>query len=618
MPLSYASKPAGIWESHTEIITKHRNFLGDGIMRRSAMVILALAAALSMGYRTPRAAAVSSPPPGNYRPVWTPDGTTLLFFRNADVGGTEGPHIFSVLDDGSRLRPLNPGAGRFAFSSDSRSWLIAQVELWVMPADRYDSLRLVWRPPSGHALIDARFGSQSSYWALASAAGFCHFFEIDHQGRIIRTRPVIEGRKFAWSPSTRWIAARSEAGLAAAPLDGSSEPRQLAGPGFSDFGFVSGYGERLFLVRDGSVAILDPDQVPARLEEPPAGFSLDRDRYRPSPPDWAGYAGPLTFISPGPAGQLLAGDGASLRSLSPATGRTNVLAKCRPEGRASWHPNRETAVFCADGKLMVYHGRTGTLDSIGSGKDPVFSPDGRRLAFWRLRDGIAEIAIQPFGGTSKAGSVLGHGRYPVWLGLDTITYLNSGTAGSRIVIRNLKSGSVSPLPVPSFWTLQVAAVSNSAEAADFVRGLAGSPLPVFVEEVDLKGTRWYRVRAGIFHTKDEAEKAFASLEPMLDSMAEWTGTYLVTPVAPRFGGLSAVPDGSLVVFDSMGIIYAFDRSRGSLRMLWRPLHPSPDSVRDIAVAPDGRRLAFIDDAGRLNVLRIADGQVRIIVDTPGR
>lgn len=587
-------------------------------MRRPAMVILALAAALSLGRGTPRATAVPSAPGGNYSPIWTPDGTTLLFFREAYGGSTKGPHIFSVLDDGSRLRPLNPGAGRFAFSSDSRSWLIAQIELWVMPADRYDSLKMAWRPPSGHMLIDARFGSMGSYWVLTSSGGVVHFFEIDSQGRVIRARPAINGQDCEWSPSGKWLAARTEAGLIAAPLDGGSAPQLLAEPGILDFGFVAGHGERLFIVRDGSVAMLELGQIPVRSEEPPAGFSTIRDRYHPSPPDWAGYAGPVTFISPGPAGQLLIGDGTTLRSLSPATGRTYIIAQRRPEGRASWHPNRETAAFGADGNLLIYHSRTGTIESFGSGKDPAFSPDGRRLAFWRTRGGTAEVVMQPFGGSSRTGSVLCPGRYPVWLGPDIIACLSSSPTGSRIVIRNLKSGSVSPIPVPSFWTLQVAAFSASTEAERFVRRLAGSPLPVFVEEADLKGTRWYRVRVGIFHTQDEAEKAFAALKPILGSVDEWTGTHLVAPATPRLEGLSAAADGSLVIFDSMGAIYAFDRSRSMLRVLWRPLRLSPDAVRDIAVAPDGRRLAFIDDTGRLNILRIGDGQVRTIVDAPGR
>lgn len=79
---------------------------------------------------------------------------------------------------------------------------------------------------------------------------------------------------------------------------------------------------------------------------------------------------------------------------------------------------------------------------------------------------------------------------------------------------------IPPLKEGLPYTVQVASSQSEEKALALVNRLKVKEYPVYIEEVELKGKKWYRVRVGSFPHKEDALKLVTRLkeEGLLDAM----------------------------------------------------------------------------------------------------
>ena len=353
----------------------------------------------------------------------------------------------------------------------------------------------------------------------------------------------------------------------------------------------------------------------------------------------------IDFILPGPAGQLLAGDGKNLLGLSLLTGATFPLSEKTPAAfncdmpagkglrRASWSLLSNTAYYgSTDGYIMSYEASTGKLTAVEKGLDPqvtAVSSTGserhERLVFWTATPTAAgQIRIrnlQPAASSSASGSAsslsfapaLPSGRSPVWLAPNEIAYVTSTKGNHQLALAKVspeKGAALTHQSAFAFQTIQLAAYLDPAEAAAFVsmcRPLC-APYPLYVVEAEVNKTKWYRVRVGIFKNKTGLTLALDHILPAMRTAAAWDGKYFIDTAANDFGWLCPAPDGSFLIFSLMNAVYRYNKQDQSLVCLYEPAYYAPENKTNAILSPDGEKIAFVDESGRLKVMSACGDQ----------
>lgn len=581
-------------------------------LRWSVILVLFCAVLVSSGVK----AAPGRSEIGGSSPVWLPDSSSLLFMRQITlvdplrrqaVPGSA--QLFWVGGDGRGLRPVNTSLSAISDSRDELLLLPAPSEVWITQAGRPETARVLWYAPEGHLICDARFGDPSGFLILTHSQGSFTLWSANTRGETVSSQRLLPGGRFAWSHNARYLLIGGSDGLWGFAADQPSRPRHLAAKEVESFAFLDSEPGLACFRADGrvftvSMSELEKGAVPAAAGFDPAALG-PRASIAPGV-----YGGSLTYATPGPSGELLISDGRVLQSLSLATGRAAALAEAAPEGRCSWNPEGDTVAFSSRGNLLFYHSRTGKAEPAGSGRDPVFSPRGDQVAFWREQAGGARVIVRGYPNGREWLSVAG--KQPVWLTYRELACITRQRDNWQVALVNLKDGTARPITKLTFYSIQLAAFPTLAEARSFADRLPGCFSAVGVQETSARGARWYRVRAGAFSSTEQAESAFAEALPQLKTIPGWDGSHIIAPAVNDFGWLWPAPDGSALVFEAMGAIYHYDCRKGTLKTLWRPAAYSLQATRQIALSPNGRRIAFIDEAGRLNVMPVSGGKATVV------
>lgn len=560
---------------------------------------------------------------GHFAPAWAQDGSALYFFRGIvrlgpDPAGryVEGrQHLYRINSDGQGLRPVNIGAAATDVSPDGRQVLAAQMEVWLMQPDRPETLRALWQPPDGHLLIEARF-APSGYLALTQNRDRFSLWTLGPKGESREARVLPVGHEFAWSPSGRFLLIGGWDGLwwcQTGPVKPARITDEARGP-IEAFGFLNGPGDRAFFRVNGQCCEVWPEGATIKVKAV-AENDLAGRQFRAGPPQ-GGYAGELDYALPGPGGQVLAVGGGDLLLLAAASGRSRVVAHLTPSGRAAWSSDGNTAVFSAAGDIYRLAVSGSTVQRVASGFDPVLSQRGDRIAFWRAHGGLPQVFVQDLAsGEIRMLTFLG-GKSPAWIAQDRYVYV-AWQNGQWQVALGRADTEPQMLSSLSFYTAQLASFPSYKEARLFADACAvfSGKWPVYIVTAEVSGTRWYRVRLGIFESPEASTKALAAIAADLKQVPSWDGQSFVTRAANEFGWLWPLPGGGGVVFEAMGAIYHINFGDHNTRVLWSPSVLSPKPSRELALSPDGQRVAFVDEQGRLLIIGLKDGKVNVALDT---
>lgn len=553
-------------------------------------------------------------------PVWLPDSSALLFLRQvvrmdplkkSVLPGSS--HLFLVGADGRGIRPIGAITADGTVFHGGLVLVPSNAELWTMEAGRPETIQVLWGAPSGHLLCDARYAKQTAdFLTLTYSQGTFTLWSVDGRGSTTASRPLKAGTRYAWSKEGHRLLIGGPDGLWAIDTTGPDEPRPIAAGEPAGFGFSDRAPDHAFYQLGGEWFMIGLNEGaaarPAGAEFDPASHPLQFAR---SP---GALPAPVSFASPGPSGELLVSDGDTLQSLSIATGFTQTLADTVPEGRNSWVSGGETMAFSSRGNLFFYHTRAGKIEQAGAGLDPMFSPRGDQLVFWRQQSGSPRIVVRGFPNGREWLSVAG--KQPVWLTYRELACVIKQRDNWQVAVVSLKDGTAKPITSLSLFTVQLAAFPTAAEAQVFAERLPAGFPAVCLQETDAKGKRWYRVRAGTFLTVAQAEAAFNKALPQLKDMPGWNGSHMIAPALNEFGWLWPTPDGTALVFEAMGSIYHYDFKKAALKALWRPEALSMLPERDVALSPDGGRIAFVDEQGRLNVMPVGGGKPTVVCGAP--
>lgn len=390
----------------------------------------------------------------------------------------------------------------------------------------------------------------------------------------------------------------------------------------------------------------------------------------------------IDFILPGPAGQLLAGDGQSLLGLSLLTGATFPISKKAPAAfsllagkglrRASWSVLSNTAYYgSADGYIMSYEAHTGNLIALEKGLDPQVvsgisavagsaagsnsragsvagsnsgaAPGSERLVFWttsptetgqiRIRN-LQPVSSGSVSSTSFAPA-LPPGRSPVWLARNEIAYISSANGNNQLALAKVspenstantanKAGASNTAKATltyqsafAFQTIQIAAYSDPEEAAAFMnvcRDLC-APYPIYVVEAEVNHTKWYRIRVGIFRNKTSLNTALNHILPVLKTAAAWDGKYFIATTVNSFGWLCPSPDGTFLIFSLMNAVYRYNnQDLTKLVCLYEPTFYAPENKTNAVLSPDGEKIAFVDESGRLKIMSARGDRLTTILN----
>ena len=387
----------------------------------------------------------------------------------------------------------------------------------------------------------------------------------------------------------------------------------------------------------------------------------------------------IDFVLPGPAGQLLAGDGQSLLGLSLLTGATFPVSEKAPaavnmpdaEGlrRASWSLLSNTAYYgSADGDIMAYEAPTGKLTPLEKGLDPQVSLTAgtlraERLVFWtaapneagqiRIRDLYSASAQPPASSKSAASGLasarsfapaLPPGRSPVWLAQNEIAYIAAVKGNNQLALAKVSpqtsaadaAGTTSITSTSAvganatgatnaaliyqsafaFQTIQIAAYTDPEEAAAFISVCQPlcDPYQIYVVAAEVNHTKWYRIRVGIFNNKTDLNSALDRILPALKTAAAWDGKHFIATATNHFGWLCPSPDGSFLIFSLMNAIYRYNNRDQKLVCLYKPAIYAPENKTNAILSPDGEKVAFLDESGRLRVMSAQGDQLITILN----
>ncbi len=342
-------------------------------------------------------------PGDDYHPAWSPDGRRIAFASERDgksdiyMMNSDGSEATRITDHfGIHWSPVwSPDGRRIAFESlkdesgrreiESRSY--ENPEIYVMNSDGSELTRLTdhtegdytpaWSPDGRRiAFVSSRDGNWGDIYVMNSDGSEATRLT-DHSG--INWSPV-------WSPDGRRIAFQSEqdgnSDIYLVNADGSELSRLTDNPGWDEDPVWSPDGRRIAFAsdRDGNweIYVMNSD-----------GSEVSRLTNHPGPdgsPDWAG-AGAAT---PLPPTTETADDSPPRIESITSSGKIAFVSKPHRLYEPPPEDPIPTIIYVmnADGSEL-----TPLTDHFGSDWSPVWSPDGRRIAFHSERDGNSDIYV---------------------------------------------------------------------------------------------------------------------------------------------------------------------------------------------------------------------------------
>ncbi len=127
-------------------------------------------------------------------------------------------------------------------------------------------------------------------------------------------------------------------------------------------------------------------------------------------------------------------------------------------------------------------------------------------------------------------------------------------------------------------------------------------------------TKWYRIRVGIFNNKTDLNSALDRILPALKTAAAWDGKHFIATATNHFGWLCPSPDGSFLIFSLMNAIYRYNNRDQKLVCLYKPAIYAPENKTNAILSPDGEKVAFLDESGRLRVMSAQGDQLITILN----
>ncbi len=288
---------------------------------------LSLAALVTIAAATVARGGFYSPPPPDVTPVWSPDGSVIVYFRTG-----EGLHV--VKPDGTHDRLLAglPREQTFVFSRDWR-WIVFNV------------------------------------FSGTPRTGILEAIRPDGTGARLLARDAIAGVAPSVSPDGTRVAYTATDGVRIVGIDGSNAQRVAAGgrPAWSPDG-------RRIAFFDASVARSSPigvlDLTDGALARVSAGGEDRDDAFA-----WSPDGSRLAFVARMPSRTTLLG----IRDT--ASGSLETFAIPNWVSKLEWTPEGRAVVFPGPRTLQV-DATTGAATELGPGNwDLAIAPDGTRVAY---------------------------------------------------------------------------------------------------------------------------------------------------------------------------------------------------------------------------------------------
>jgi Tol biopolymer transport system component len=239
-------------------------------------------------------------------------------------------------------------------------------------------------------------------------------------------------------------------------------------------------GHLLVTTMDGAVDAIPFDPRRMRATGPPARV-LDNVSTNNAAGSYAlTPAGTLWYLA-GPATSTTAGSAMQLAFLDLTGRRTNIPLPPTDHPDASFSPDGRQLAYTRGDQIWVYDLDLGThvqLTTKGSAThNPVWSPDGKRIAFRQLREEQrgGEVYVQAFGEDTAARHVPGteYGDNPAqWLADGTLLVHTDGAARDVFAFKMEPPGGVTPL-LRADWVERMAHVSPDGKWIAFLSEEAG-------------------------------------------------------------------------------------------------------------------------------------------------
>ncbi len=565
---------------------------------------------------------------GYFTPVWSWDGKLLYTLRGPVVFGPDNePYmaapqsLFALTPDGRTRKPAHLANSVCTISADQKSMIIADTEAWTMTNDRPETLKLLWDPPSGHVLMEARFSNSSSggFLMLTRDAASYWLWHLEKSGTVAKQEPLAAGLRYAWSPSGEHFLIERLDGLWW-QVAGTSKPARLADYNFRStvqtFAFVKDSPAKAYFynVANDKYYYVWYEAGVLKVQEGPSGYNPGKDAIKPGPPATGQYLPSLLRIAPG-AAVALAYDTTHLYAMTSTYSPPTLIGAFRPDGRIVWNGDGQMAFFSHNGEIYQYQQRTGKATSLTSGFDPAIAKrDNSQIAFWKMHGNHPSLFVRELDSGKQSLVATAGGKQPLWIGRDELAYLALEKGNWQIATANLRQDSHTVLSRFAFYTIQLASFPTMKEARLFADQCLpfSDGWPVYIISGEVNGVYWYRIRLGIFEDKDTAEGILAALKPKLDLIRTWDGHYYIATATNVYGALWYHEDSSALLFELMGTIYRADLKSGAVTPIWKPQLMAPAIARECALSPDGKHLAFVNEQHEMCLLNIGTGSVEVI------
>lgn len=166
-------------------------------------------------------------------------------------------------------------------------------------------------------------------------------------------------------------------------------------------------------------------------------------------------------------------------------------------GLASWYGIEEHNNYAASGERFSKHDYTAAHKTL---------PMGTVVRVTNLENGRDVVVNINDRGPFVGDRIIDLSHAPA----QSLGMVQKGVVRVKVEVVSTPSTKSSNYFKPEY-TVQVASFSNSVSAANTKRALDRQYNDVRVESVNIKGSRYYRVRVGRYDTKDDARKAASKL-----------------------------------------------------------------------------------------------------------
>ena len=330
---------------------------------------------------------LSSPSAGyNFSPAWSPDGRQIAFLHRLHWNDA----IYVMNADGSGVTQLTPNSGKmnsFEWSPDGRRIVFApqeDAEVYVVNTDSSCITQLTDKSKSGYSPAWSPDGRQTAFSAYHDDDGSNYLYAMNADGSgVTQLTDKFSMHSYpAWSPDGRQIAFASARGardgypkifvmdvesvLAAAPVDDHPDTPSGAtpiAPGQTLDGSIEASGDTDYFTFQATpntsytietLLAFNPDTILALYDTSGSRITEDDD-----------------------GGQ---GNASKIEWTAPARGSYYIQVRGYDDATGSY-------------RLSVSSGVIQLTDNSAEDSLPVWSPDGRQIAFASDRDGDLEIYV---------------------------------------------------------------------------------------------------------------------------------------------------------------------------------------------------------------------------------